>query len=98
MIHICRNSHGFYVVVTGSNGESLSTSELLSSKPKAWKNIIAQRKNFARIGDTPPVAVQDDSPFMKVKLYWLRADGVREKNNNNPVPKYIPGKNKKKKK
>lgn len=43
MIHIKRSTDKkFYVTLTGENGEPLSTSEMLSSKQKTWKNIRAQ--------------------------------------------------------
>ena len=41
-----KKTNQFMVVVTGGNGEKLSTSELLKTKQSAWKNIYAMAENF----------------------------------------------------
>lgn len=55
------------VVVTGKNGEALSTSEVLKTKQSAWKNVRAQAENFPNY----PMSyhVQDDTS--KNKFLWL---------------------------
>lgn len=56
----------FYVVITGENGEPLSTSELLNSKQAAWKNIKAQWDQFLFV-DSRDIenSIQDDTKKKK---------------------------------
>lgn len=97
MIHITRSKTGYMVVAIASNGEVLSTSEVLKSKPACWKNIKATAIAYG----TEDLHVQDDttkltSVFRLVILCnneWHMSLSLVPSE-----PKYIPGKNTKRKK
>lgn len=91
MIHIIRSKTAFAVATTGKNGEPLNRSEDLSSKQKCWVNIAADGENFN--GDT--YLVQDETTA-KTVVYRMWSGGEKIKNHSKPVPRYVPGKNKKK--
>jgi hypothetical protein len=61
------------VVVTGNNNEKLSTSELLKTKQSAWKNVVAQLKEFGNFYCT----VQDNA-LVKPKLFCVYQDGKKD--------------------
>ncbi len=93
MYHIVKTkSKKFQVVLVGKNGEPLSTSETFSRKERAFKNVSAQ----ASVIDDGWFICQDDTTFKVWKVY---AGGNKEEAGHiDPSPKYIPGKNPKKKK
>lgn len=69
MIHIKKSiDKQFYVTVVGENGECLSTSEMLTSKQKAWKNIEAQWNEF---GAVVLLEITDDT-FKKPKIVQVQ--------------------------
>lgn len=102
MLHICKSEKtGEFIVVDvdHTNGEVLTSSQLLSSKAKAFQNINAQRKSWPAHG----VYVQDDTPKKSV-IYFsgveghdkLSEDEVEERDMK-IMPKHIIGKKPKKK-
>lgn len=95
MIHITRSKTGYMVVAIASNGEVLSTSEVLKSKPACWKNIVATLDDCYIIRS---VRVQDDT-LKEPKVYVIDDAGDKYVSlSHDPEPKYIPGKNTKRKK
>jgi uncharacterized protein YegP (UPF0339 family) len=90
MYHICKSKSGFMVVLVANNGEPLSTSQVLSSKQKAWGNVKSQLSVIT----TGDVRVQDDT-LTEAKVYLYDWGGCKLETCN-PSPKYVPGKNKKK--
>ncbi len=94
MYHVTKNKKGeYYVVLVGKNGEPLSTSEPFKSLQKAWGNIKAQ----LNASGTSFTHVQDDTSILAPTNYGLFHTGKKSKSNVRS-PKYIPGKNHKKKK
>ena len=97
MIHIGKSvkTGQFQVTVVAPNGEPLSTSELLSTKAKAFNNALSQRHSF----ETHHVIVQDDTPAKPI-LYMLQAGEKPSKLNDVTMqykevtiqPKHIVGK------
>lgn len=100
MYHIVKTkSKKFQVVLIGDNGEVLSTSEHFTRKEKAFKNAHAQIDLVYEEKETDRLYgfVQDDTPTKSLR-YKLYDNGNKVKTDVNPVDKYIPGKNPKKKK
>jgi uncharacterized protein YegP (UPF0339 family) len=94
MIHITKSKTGFLVVNVAKNGEPLATSEVLSSKAKCWKNILAQMKLFETGMNANFLDIQDDTLKM-VRVIRLTLHGSKEEVSDTlSEKKYIPGKNK----
>jgi uncharacterized protein YegP (UPF0339 family) len=96
MLHLTKRKDGkFEVVNVGENGEMLSTTtQGFEKKAECYKNMIAQSKPFNGFH----LFFQDDT-HVKISVYVLYFDGSKEKYEiQNPQPKYIPGKNPRKKK
>jgi len=92
MYHIVPSANSkFRVVLVAENGEVLSTSQPLSSKQKAWGNIRSQLFSCSGYAD-----VQDDTA-KELYVITMYADGSKYSRTRG-VPKYVPGKNKIKKK
>ena len=74
MIYI-RKSHkiegGYFVSVTGKNGEKLCTTETVQTKQSAWKNVFAQAENFKTNTD---FQVSDESTLVS-NLYLVTRSG-----------------------
>jgi hypothetical protein len=49
MIHITKAKNGYMGIITGKNGEVLSTTEILTTKENVINNIFAQAGNYVRI-------------------------------------------------
>lgn len=79
------------VVLLSKSGKVLSTSELLSSKRGAWRNIISQ----SRVTESQAIDVQDDT-VKNPRVVMLLEDGVtyNKYTDGSSVPIYTPGKNK----
>lgn len=85
MIHLTKSKTGFQIIITAKNGEPLVTSEVLKSKQGAWRNVTALSKIVGEIH------VQDDI----AGTVWRVRPWYKSKTTIPPVPRYIPGKNKK---
>lgn len=100
MYHITKVKGGFMLVAVAQNGETLSTSEVLTTKDKCFVNAKAQLKScFVSLADYlhPGVLVQDDTGVKSV-LWLVRLKGRKSLYVQSEVkPKYIPGRNPKKK-
>lgn len=59
MIKIKKGKKYFRVVITGANGEPLSTSETLNSHQACLKNIRAINENFLQMSDRIEINDQD---------------------------------------
>ena len=92
MYHIVKLKTGYQVVAIAGNGEVLSTSEILKSKPACIKNLKAIEKYSSIYG----ILFQDDTKKQPVVLKLHL--GVISKADITAEPKYIPGKNPVKKK
>ncbi len=94
MYHIVPSANSkFRVVLVAENGEVLSTTQPLSSKQKAWGNIRSQL--ICSCGEAD---VQDDTAkTLDVIMYHFSGKKMRYVEPWS-VPKYVPGKNKIKKK
>lgn len=97
--HITRSprSKKYYAVLLNEKGEVLSETQLLTRKENVFRNIVAQIDEIYAPANEIHAVVQDDS-VTPMKKYNLYDDGRREKNDSPLFPKYIPGKNPKKKK
>jgi uncharacterized protein YegP (UPF0339 family) len=96
MYHIIKTrskKEPYAVVLIGANGELLSRSENFTRKQAAWKNIYAQVVQNNSIG----AYAQDDTLYTCL-VYGLIMDGRKYRTYSAPKPKYIPGKNPKKRK
>lgn len=101
MYHIVKTKskeQPFQVInVDSGNGKVINTSETLKSKQAAFKNIIANMDTvYSASNECFSVHVQDDTLNLPV-AFELRDDG-KKSYTVVPGPKYIPGKNPKKKK
>lgn len=93
MYHIVKTkSKKFQVVLVGKNREPLSTSELLNSKQSSMKNIKAQCEQNGAVC----ASYQDDT--LKIPVAFSRNFIEESFTTLTTFPKYIPGKNPKKKK
>lgn len=85
------------VNVDGGNGEVINTSQLLSSKSACLTNIVAGMDTVACNCDCDfYVLVQDDT--LKTPSAFTLYDNRKKVYNIDAVPKYVPGKNKKRNK
>jgi len=94
MIHISKTKKGLFIVVTvANNGAVTNTTETLSSKAKCYKNIRATMKQW----EADLVNVQDDTTTEPG--VWAISHTSREYlPDMKAEPRYIPGKNPKRKK
>lgn len=102
MYHIVKSKskeRPFQVVnVDGGNGEVINTSQLLKSKQACLKNIIAGMNNVysdCEKTDKMYVSVQDDT--LKTPNAFSLYDDGKKVYRIEAMPRYIPGRNPKKK-
>lgn len=97
MYHIVKTkSKKFQVVNLAHNGKVINSSEELNSKQAAHKNIIANMGSvFIDANPAMYCSVQDDT-VKEPKAYTLFDSGEME-SDIDAEPKYVPGKNPKKK-
>ena len=84
----------FNVVLVGNNGEPMSSHQLASNQ-SAWKNVKSQIKQL-----NGSDFVQDDTAGKLVcRLYFYEHSSktVKAGATSSPMPRYIPGRNPKKK-
>lgn len=94
MLHIVKTKTGkFQVVFVAKNGEPLSTSELLNTKQSAFKNAISQ----ISLSMSCYPFVQDDTGVTPM-IYTIQGSKKHLSDDLPLYPKYIAGKNPKKKK
>lgn len=93
MIHISKTEHGqFYAIQIGDNPEPLNTTESEVAKQSIWKNLKAVAKQWSGFQ-----VVQDDTVRGTPKVYIVDKNGKRPSTFHNPVPRYVKGKNPKRK-
>ena len=88
MVHIVKSKKTgqFMVIVTGRNGEKLSTSELLNTKQSAFKNVRAQLVQM----ESDNCCVQDNSkngnPIVRVYTYTHKNEPTCFSSEQEPRP------------
>ena len=100
MFHIYRlKNKEFGVVLLGSNGKVLSSTEGFKRKKTAFDNIRAQCLQFNDVEDTDYVLtkVQDDTTDNLPDVWQIDGNRSFTRLYGFEKPKYIPGKNPKKK-
>lgn len=98
MLHITKNKKKeFQLVNVGENGELLASTEGVKTRQSIFKNLVAQRANFNQYPQSPSHSlVQDD---IANKVWEVDLSGTATVHTTGIVkPKYISGKNPKKKK
>ncbi len=92
MYHITKTKSGkFMVVLVGKNGEPLNTSEQFPTKQGAKRNLKAVATVMQE-----GILFQDDT-FKSPSVYVVDVNGKIWHGMSDPDPRYIPGKNPKKK-